>query len=263
MLYFDNPLFPLGWGGMNIGAYYYNQSLRRHGKVDGIINIKGVPANLAKSVVADIERGITSGIVPYPWQSETCIGDWHYQRALFERPGEYGGYLNPRKVIHWLCDAVSKNGTFILNIPGKPDGTIDRKEKLILEKIGEWFAVNGEAIYATRPWKIFGEGAMQAAKGRGNGYNTIKNLGPNDIRFTRNKANTVVYAIFLGWPAGAFNVSAFGTLAKTNPGKIAHVKMLGLDEPLTWKQSATSLSVQPPKSRPKCPHYAVALKVML
>jgi alpha-L-fucosidase len=263
LLYFDNGLFPLGWGGMNIGAYYYNQSLRRHGKVDGIINIKGVPANLAKSVVADIERGITSGIVPYPWQSETCIGQWHYQRALFERPGEYGGYLNPQKVIHWLCDAVSKNGTFILNIPGKPDGTIDRKEKLILEKIGEWFAVNGEAIYATRPWKIFGEGATQAAKGWGNGYSTIKNLGPNDIRFTRNKANTVVYAIFLGWPAGAFNVPALGTLAKTNPGKITQVEMLGVDEALIWKQSATSLSVQPPKSRPKCPHYAVVLKVTL
>ncbi len=263
LLYFDNSLFPLGWGGMNIGAYFYNHNLKTHGKMEGIINVKGVPPHLAKSVVADIERGITSGIVPYPWQSETCIGNWHYQRDLFDRPGEYGGYLNPQQVIHWLCDAVSKNGTFVLNIPGKPDGTIDRKEKLILERLAEWFAVNGEAIYSTRPWKIFGQGATQAAKGWGNGFNTIKNLGANDIRFTRNKANTVIYAIFLGWPHSAFNVPAMGTASSTNPGKIAHVQMLGVDEPLVWKQTATGLSVQKPKTRPKAADYAVALKLVL
>ncbi len=263
LLYFDNSLFPLGWGGMNIGAYFYNHNLKTRGKMEGVVTIKGVPAHLAKAVVADIERGITSGIVPHPWQSETCIGQWHYQRALFDHPGEYGGYLHPQTIIHWLCDAVSKNGTFVLNIPGKPDGTIDRKEKLILERLAEWFAINGEAIYATRPWKIFGQGATQAAKGWGNGYNTIKNLGPNDIRFTRNKADTVVYAIFMGWPNGAFNVPAMGTAAATNPGKIAHVQLLGVDEPVQWKQSAAGLTVQKPNHAPKTAHDAVSLKVTL
>jgi len=88
-----------------------------------------VPPRLAKSVVADIERGLAGGILPHPWQSETCIGEWHYQRKLFDQPGEFGGYMHPREVIHWLVDTVSKNGTFILNIPGKPDGTIDHKEE--------------------------------------------------------------------------------------------------------------------------------------
>ena len=60
--------------------------------------------------------------------------------------------MPPAQVIHWMVDTVSKNGTFLLNIPGKPDGTIDQKERLILERIGAWFKTNGEAIYGTRPW---------------------------------------------------------------------------------------------------------------
>ncbi|MFP5249733.1 MAG: alpha-L-fucosidase, partial [Acidobacteriota bacterium] len=102
LLYFDNALLPLGWGGMNIGAYFYNHNLKtRAGKMEAILNIKNVPDRLAKAAVADYERGLTSAIMQYPWQSETCIGDWHYNRALYEKPGEYGGYLPPRDVIHW------------------------------------------------------------------------------------------------------------------------------------------------------------------
>ena len=99
---------------MNIGAYFYNHNLKTHGgEMEAILNVKEVPNHLAKAVVADYERGLTSAIMPYVWQSETCIGDWHYNRSLFDQPGEYGGYLQPRDVIHWLIDTVSKNGTFI------------------------------------------------------------------------------------------------------------------------------------------------------
>jgi alpha-L-fucosidase len=72
------------------------------------------------------------------WQPETCIGEWHYHRGLYEKPGEYGGYLPPRDVIHWIIDTVSKNGTFILSVPGKPDGTIDSKEIAVLDDITAW-----------------------------------------------------------------------------------------------------------------------------
>src|SRR5581483_6930241 len=123
LLYFDNDLLPLGWGGLCIGAYFYNRSLARHGgRAEGILNVKNVPETLRKTVVADIERGLSDTIATHPWQSETCIGEWHYQRKLFADPGEFGGYMHPRDVIHWMADTVSKNGTFILNIPGKPDG---------------------------------------------------------------------------------------------------------------------------------------------
>ncbi|MGB7767486.1 MAG: alpha-L-fucosidase, partial [Verrucomicrobiia bacterium] len=84
LLYFDNDLPPLGWAGMNIGAYFYNHNLKtRGGKMEAVLNIKGVPDKLAKAVVADYERGVTNHIMPYPWQSETCIGDWHYNRKRF------------------------------------------------------------------------------------------------------------------------------------------------------------------------------------
>ena len=139
LLYFDNPLFPLGWGGMNAGAFYYNHNLQTHGgRMEGVITIKEVPDKWAKSAVVDYERGLTNKIMPCAWQSETCLGDWHYDRALFDKPGEYGGYLQPRDVIHWLIDTVSKNGTFILNVPGKPDGTIDSKEIAVLDRITDW-----------------------------------------------------------------------------------------------------------------------------
>ena len=166
LLYFDNDMLPLGWGGMNVSAYFYNHNLKtRGGKMEAVLNGKHIPDNLAKALVADYERGLTAGIMPYPWQSETCIGDWHYNRRLYEAAGDYGGYLAPHDAIHWLVDTVSKNGTFILNIPGRPDGTIDSKEIAVLDGITSWMQVNGEAIYETRPWKIYGEGPNSVKAG--------------------------------------------------------------------------------------------------
>jgi alpha-L-fucosidase len=262
LLYFDNPLFPLGWGGMNIGAYFYNHSLRLNGgKVEGVINIKNVPPHLSKSVVADIERGLAASILPDPWQSETCIGDWHYQRKLFNDAGEYGGYMPTSEVIHWLVDTVSKNGTFLLNIPGKPDGTIDRKERLILEQIGEWFKINSEAIYSTRPWTVYGEGPHMIKSGSFQGKSTSE-LNASDIRYTRNKARTVVYAIALGWPEQAVLLRSWGTTASTRPGKVAHVELLGSPETLHWQQTATGLRIELPQQKPAS-NDAVVFKLSL
>ncbi len=262
LLYFDNPLFPLGWGGMNIGAYYYNHNLQlNNGKMEGVITIKMVPPRWAKSVVADIERGLAAGILPHPWQSETCIGDWHYLRALYNQPGEYGGYMHPREVIHWMVDTVSKNGTFLLNIPGKPDGTIDSKERLILERIAEWFKINGEAIYFTRPWKVYGEGPHMIKAGSFQGK-SIKDLDGRDIRFTRNKANTVVYAIALGWPKQALLLTSFGTAAATHPGKVAYVELLGSTAKIHWQQTAQGLRIEMPAQK-LATDEAVAFKISL
>jgi alpha-L-fucosidase len=263
LLYFDNSLLPLGWGGMNLGAYFYNHNLQtRGGKLEAVLNIKEVPPRLEKAVVADYERGLTSGIKQYPWQSETCIGDWHYKRSLYEQPGEYGGYLPPRDVIHWMIDTVSKNGTFVLNIPGKPDGTIDSKEIAVLDGITAWMKVNGEAIYETRPWKIYGEGPNAVKSGSFQG-NSVSALGAKDIRFTRNKANTVVYAIALGWPTEPIMISAMGTAAATNPGKVGKVELIGSGEKLQWKQSAEGLRVELPSGYRAASDYAAALKISL
>ena len=262
LLYFDNSLFPLGWAGMNIGAYYYNHSMQAHGgTVQGVINIKEVPDKWAKAVVADYERGLTSKIMEFPWQSETCIGDWHYNRQLYLKPGEFGGYLTPRDVIHWLIDTVSKNGTFILNVPGKSDGTIDSKEEAVLDGITAWMTVNGEAIYETRPWKVYGEGPDMVKAGSFQG-NSVGKLGEKDIRFTRNKAGNVVYAIVLGWPASEITVQSLGTNSSTQPSKIENVQLLGTEEKLQWKQTAEGLRVELPRQYRPTADFAAALKAV-
>jgi len=198
LLYFDNAGFPLGWGGMNLGAYYYNHSLKANaGKLEGVLNIKGVHDSNLKAVVADYERGGAKLVSQfrYPWQSETCLGNWHYDRNLYEQSGKFGWYMSPQNVVHWLIDIVSKNGTMILNVPGRPDGTIDSKEIAVLDGITEWMRVNSEAIFETRPWKVYGEGPSNIWSREG--YYDIGHVGPRDIRFTRNKANNAIYAFML------------------------------------------------------------------
>ncbi len=261
LLYFDNSLFPLGWAGMNIAAYFYNQSMQG-GAAQGVTTIKEVPDKYAKAVVVDYERGLTNQIMPYPWQSETCIGEWHYNRALYDKPGEFGGYLPPRDVIHWLIDTVSKNGTFILNIPGRPDGTIDGKELAVVDGITGWMRSNSEAIYATRPWKVYGEGPDMIKAGSFQG-NSVSKLGEKDIRFTRNKAGNVVYAIVLGWPAGEVLVQSLGTNSSTQPGKVANVQLLGTIEKVRWKQGADALRMELPEQYRPTANFAAALKIVL
>ncbi len=249
---------------MSIGAYFYNRSMQYNGgKVEGVVNIKNVPPQWAKTVVADIERGLASQILKYPWQSETCIGDWHYQRALFDQPGEYGGYLHPGDAIHWMIDAVSKNGNFVLNIPGKPDGTIDRKEKLILSELAQWFKLNGDAIYSTRPWVVYGEGPTVVKAGSFQG-NSIAKLGVKDIRFTRNKASTVINALVLGVPNEPVQIKSLGLAAGAHatkhPLKVKQVKLYGYTKSIRWQQTATGLRIFPPRDIPNH-RYAVAFAI--
>ncbi len=262
LLYFDNALVPLGWGGMNAAAYFYNHNLKTRGRMEAVLNGKQVPDRLAKALVADYERGLTDQIMQYPWQSETCIGDWHYSRALYEKPGEFGGYLAPRDAIHWMVDTVSKNGTFVLNIPGRPDGTIDSKEIAVIDGLTKWMQANSEAIYETRPWKIYGEGPDTVKSGSFEG-GSINKLNEKDIRFTRNKANSVIYAIALGWPSEPLMIKALGSASPQNPGRIGRVELLGTGERLSWKQTAQGLRVVLPSQYRPPVDYAATLKISL
>jgi alpha-L-fucosidase len=237
---------------MNIGAYFYNRNLAtRGGKMEAVLNIKGVPDRIAKGVVADYERGVTDQIKPFPWQSETCIGEWHYARSRYANHS----YMKPGEVIHWLADAVSKNGTFILNIPGRPDGTNDPDEIAILEAIGRWMDINGEAIYSTRPWKIYGEGP-HAAKGGAFAGESTSALDGRDVRYTRSKYGGTVYAIVLGWPEGD-QIRLTGLAGE----RVGHVDVLGSAETLTWEAGDHALTVGRPAVRPS--DYAVVFRVRL
>ncbi len=262
ILFFDNSLFPLGWGGINIAAYFYNNSLLKRGKMEAVANVGDVPDRIAKAVVADFERGMTSKIMPYTWQSDTCIGTWHYDRALYDQPGEFGGYLHPRDVIHWLIDTVSKNGTFVLNVPGRPDGTIDDKEIAVLDKISTWMSANSESIYETRPWKVFGEGPNTVTAGKFQG-SSIARLGARDIRFTRSKNNEVVYAIILGLPNKEMTIETLGFSSPNAPGRIAKVEVLGSNQTPVWRQSNDGLTIKLPEGIAGIPEYAVTVKTYL
>lgn len=258
LLYFDDTLLPLGWGGMNLGAYFYNHNLKtRGGKMEAVLNVKQVHDDLhAQAVVADIERGVIDRILPRPWQSETCIGDWHYDRKLFENHS----YMKPDEVVHWLIDVVSKNGTFVLNIPGRPDGTIDADEVAILDALTGWIKLNGEGIYGTRPWKVFGEGTHLAPVQQ-NGRTELAPLDASDIRFTQSKKGDIVYAFVMGWPAGDLVIKNLGIGAATNPGKVTGVEMLGGPDKLTWSQTGDALVIQRPAMPPR--DFAFGFKVRL
>jgi alpha-L-fucosidase len=137
----------------------------------------------------DIERSLTKEIAEKPWQTDTCLGQWFY-----DAQAEYKTF---DQVIGLLVDIVAKNGNLLLNIPQRPDGTIDDDCRYVLEKLAAWFAVCGEAIYATRPYTVYGEGPNQVpvenrAEGRGMAWT------PYDFRFTQREGT--VYAFIMGSP---------------------------------------------------------------
>ena len=155
---------------------------------------------------------------------------------------------------------MSKNGTFILDVPGRPDGTIDSKGIAVLNGITAWMQTNGEAIHETRQWKAYGEGPNSIKAGSIQG-GSIKKLGEKDIRFTRNKANTVIYALVMGCPTGSFTVQSLGLSAAAKPGKIARPELLGTDRMMRWKQQMDALRLELPKLYKSAEDYAAVLKM--
>jgi alpha-L-fucosidase len=244
LIYFDDtalPLWPVSDAGLKIAAHMYNTSIKKHGKLQAALFAKVLNEQQRKCMIWDIERGQSNQIEPLPWQTDTCIGGWHYDRRIFNDKG----YKSAKTVIHTLVDIVSKNGNLLLNIPVRGDGTIDSEERAVVENIGAWMEVNSEAIYGTRPWKVFGEGPAieSAAPINAQGFNEGKGkpFGAEDIRFTT-KGKTL-YAVMLGWPTG--NEALIKKLAGNEAGKISKVSLLGNDN-LNFEQTARGLKVQMP-----------------
>lgn len=201
LIYFDDtalPLWPVSDAGLKIAAHLYNKSIKEKGSLQAVLFGKILDEQQRKCMVWDIERGQSNAIEPLPWQTDTCIGGWHYQQSIFTDHK----YKSAKTVIHTLVDVVSKNGNLCLSVPVKGDGTIDSDERKIVEGIGKWMAVNSECIYDTRPWKIFGEGPalekVAALSAQGFNEGKGKPFTHEDIRFTT-KGNTL-YAIAMGWP---------------------------------------------------------------
>jgi alpha-L-fucosidase len=213
-----------------------------------------------KALVYDIERGKATGILPEPWQTETCLGDWHYDRAIFEKHQ----YKTAATVIPMLADIVSKNGNLMLSVPVRGDGTIDSDETKIVDDIGAWLKVNGEAIYATRPWKVFGEGPSTKTfvKGPYDGQTDAdtKPFTAEDIRFTQSKDGKTLYAIVLAFPAdGKITITSLAENSALWPGKIGSVTMLGAHGKLKFTRDESGLQMKLPDKMPG--DIAFALKI--
>ncbi|MDC7694162.1 alpha-L-fucosidase [Asticcacaulis sp. DXS10W] len=249
IVYFDNFDLPLGQVGLDVTAHFYNASAKWHGgKVEGVVNMKPHgPFN--GGIVADVERGSKSAIDARPWQTCTCIGQWHYNRRLYDEKR----YLPAADVVHRLCDIVSKNGNLLLSVPVRPDGTIDSEERKIVEGIGSWMARFSEAIYGTRPWRVFGEGPTQVGVGMF-GESAQKPFTAEDLRFTtKDKA---FYAITLGRPAQTVTIRS---LQGRDQKRVKRVEVVGSRDPLTFRQSADGLVIDIP---PAASHeFGVALKI--
>jgi alpha-L-fucosidase len=251
VVYFDTNELPIGQAGLDLVAHYYNSSAARNGGVvDAVVNGKHIEPAHVGSFVEDIERGVANGIRPEPWQTDTCIGDWHYSRAIAEK----NGYKTVEQVVGMLADVVSKNGNLMLNIPVRGNGTIDEHEQAFLEGLAAWMDVNGEGIFASRPWKIFGEGPTRLS-----GREQKTAYTSEDIRFTAKSG--ALYAFVLAWPAS--RNALIKSLAADSPQlegrKVADVSLLGYGGKLEWSQDAQGLAVKLPEKPPS--DYAVTLRI--
>jgi len=250
LVYFDDtalPLWPVSDAGLKIAAHFYNRSNEWRGD-DGVLFGKGLEPDQRQCMALDIERGRSHIIEPTPWQTDTCLGSWHYDQTIFERHG----YKTAQTVVHTLIDVVSKNGNLLLSVPLRGDGTPDADEIAILEGVAAWMQINQEAIHGTRPWKVMGEGPQMADTAATSGENfnedKVKPFTPEDVRFTTK--GTTLYAIVMGAPKSAITIKSLGRDAKLLETPIGAVTLLGSEEKPAWSQTDGALVIEPPHKLP-------------
>ncbi|MGD6748341.1 alpha-L-fucosidase [Streptomyces sp. BH106] len=222
--------------GLEFLADYYNRT------PDGAVSIKTIADEDRGAVLLDVERHQLSGIDPDPWQYDTSIGDWFY------RDGEQ--YKSAQEIVHLLVDTVSKNGCLLLNVPQLPDGTLDDEVSSVLDSLGAWMRVCGEALYGNRPWTVYGEGPTNVSgiKAR----ESRLTYTSRDLRFTRVPEQEVVYAFVMSWPDDR-RIRIHSLAAATPPREVT---LLGAPEQPTWTAGAEGLDVRLP-DRPPTPYVQV------
>ncbi len=255
LLYFDDTELPMGQAGLDIAAHFYNSNMQEHsGRLEAVLNTKKLRDDHVGTMVLDIERGRADRVLPSAWQTDTCIGNWHYQRSLFEQHR----YKTPATVITMLADIVSKNGNLLLSIPLRGDGTIDEDEHQFLQGVASWMRDNQEAIFGTRPFTVFGEGAPDV-KGTANFNERLaRPYTAEDIRFTT--MGETLYAIALGWPQDRkLTIKTLAEGSASYPKQVRRVELLGSKGPLPFQRGAAGLVVTMPETQPNA--YAYVLKI--
>ncbi|BAX82075.1 alpha-L-fucosidase [Labilibaculum antarcticum] len=231
--YWDRPEFASYHS--KLAAYYYNMGLENKKEVVLQSKNMGYESFPEGTNVLDIERGKRSDISKDAWQTDTSIGknSWCYTNTWESKTSN--------SLLDDLIDIVSKNGTMLLNVGPKADGTIPQDQKDVLLGIGDWLATNGEAIYDTRPWKIFGEGPTKASEGHHSEGNN-EALTSKDIRFTTK--GDVLYATALGYAEnGTFVIKSLATNNENETRPVQSVEFISAKNKIDWKQTENGLEI--------------------
>ena len=246
LLYFDGGL--PGALGPKLMAHYFNSNMARHSGInEGLFTVKS-----DQSSVKDLERAEMKELTAQVWQCDTSESSWFYMDEPAAADELYTFHRSPTTMLHLLIDIVSKNGNLLMNIPQRADGTMDEHCEIMLAEFADWMKINGDAIFGTRPWGIYGEGPSELPRSN---LNDLKSpMTSRDIRFTT-KGN-VLYAFVLGWPRD--HRVTIRSLAKP-AGTIAAINLLGCSETLDWKQTDNALEITLPSKKP-CDH-AITFKI--
>lgn len=229
---------------------------RTDGNPDAIVTYKGEDFPEGTGC-RDLECTRFEADGPWVWQNDDRL-EANVTWCIVEDPR----FKSAHRIIQHLCDVVSKNGNLLLNLGPNADGSWPEEARRVLFDVGRWLDVNGEAIYGTRPFSVYGEGPRRhvyslygAIKMHGRHDegivhdSTIGMLGDSDVRFTRSKDGRTVYAILQAWPSdGTARVRALRCGGAV--GRIGSVRLLGHARSLAWEQTNESLQVRLPRNRP-------------